>query len=125
MADDLEGLAVLVAEDEYMIAHDLARELGRAGARVIGPAPSLDRTMDLIAATDRIDGAILDVSLQGEKVFPAAEMLEARGIPFLFATGYDPSVIPPRFGSILRCEKPIGPGALRRALAGLIGSEGR
>lgn len=103
-----KGLTVLVAEDEYTIATDLAKELAKAGVRVLGPVPSLDAVMELIEEADHIDAAILDVSLQGQKVYPAADMLEGKGIPFLFATGYDQSLIPSRFGDVVRCEKPIG-----------------
>lgn len=117
----LKGLIVLVAEDEYMIATDLANELVGFGVIVLGPVASLDGAMDLIADADHIDAAILDVSLQGEKVFPAAEMLEDNGVPFLFATGYDQSLMPPRFHNVLRCEKPVGSLDLSLALATVIG----
>ena len=115
------GLTILVAEDEYMIAADLARELARAGAKILGPVSSLDGALDMIHGADHIDAAILDVNLQGEKVFPAAEMLEERDVPFLFATGYDQSVIPPRFGNVLRCEKPISADNLSSVLMTMIG----
>jgi DNA-binding response OmpR family regulator len=119
-SDALKGLIVLVAEDEYMIATDLAQELTRAGARVLGPVSSLDGALELLKDADHIDAAILDVNLQGEKIFPAAEMLEQHGVPFLFATGYDESVIPAHFGSVLRCEKPIGSKKLSQVLATII-----
>lgn len=117
----LRGRTVLVAEDEYTIATDLKRELVRAGARVIGPVASLEWTLELIDATQHIDAAILDVNLQGEKVFPAADLLGIRGVPFLFATGYDESVIPTRFEDILRCEKPMEPHDLVRVVTEIVG----
>ena len=116
----LEGRAILIVEDEYMIAADLKKEFVRAGAIVVGPAPSLEKAIDLIEQAPRIDGAILDISLQGENIFPAADLLSARGVPFLFATGYDQSVIPPRFDDVVRCEKPIGPDRLSQSLATII-----
>ncbi len=119
-SEALKGLTILVAEDEYMIATDLTQELVRAGVRVLGPVPSLEGAMDLIEDADHIDGAILDVNLQGENVFPAAEMLEKQGVPFLFATGYDKSVIPPRFKDVTRCEKPIGSKHLSHLLTTMI-----
>lgn len=119
----LRDRTVLIAEDEYMIATALERELVRAGAYIIGPAASLERTMDLIDRTDHLDAAILDVNLQGEKVFPAAELLEGRGVPFLFTTGYDQSVIPPRFRDVVRCEKPIGSAHLVRTLLAVLAKE--
>ena len=121
MADrPLAGLAILVAEDEYYAADDLRRELARRGATVIGPAPTLERAMALIGDAERIDGAILDVNLAGEPIYPAADLLADRGVPFLFATGYDGSAIPVRFERIVRCEKPIGPDKLGSAVTALI-----
>lgn len=120
----LQGITILVAEDEYMLATDLAKELANAGSRVLGPVPSLDAALDLIDAADKIHAAILDVSLQDEKVFPAADMLAAKGVPFLFATGYDQSLIPPRFSEVLRCEKPIGAVSLIRAVRTIIEKAG-
>lgn len=116
----LAARAILVAEDEYLPAMDLCRELKRLGAIIVGPAPSLERALDLIETTPRIDGAILDVSLGGEKIFPAAELLEQRGVPFLFSTGYDKCAIPARFSAVPRCEKPIGPDKLGSALTMLV-----
>ena len=118
----LAGCAILVLEDEYYAASDIKRELARVGATVIGPAATLDIGLDLIASAARIDGALLDINLGGEMVFPAADALQKRGVPFLFATGYDQSMIPPQFGGVLRCEKPIGPEKLTRALATIISS---
>jgi DNA-binding response OmpR family regulator len=116
----LKGLAILVAEDEYYAAADLGRELTRLGITVIGPAPTLERAMDLIEDAGRIDGAILDINLGRELIYPAADVLVDRGVPLLFATGYDRSVIPSRFNAIARCEKPIGTDKLVNAVTVLI-----
>ena len=118
MADGtLAGRAILVVEDEYMIAVDLKKELVACGATVIGPAPSLEKAIDLIESCPVIDAAILDVSLKGETVFPAADLLASRGTPFMLATGYDRSAIPARYKDVIRCEKPIGPDKLTQVLA--------
>lgn len=118
----LSGLRILVAEDEFMIATDLARELSDAGATVLGPTASLDKTLHLIRSEASIDASILDINLQGDMVFPAADLLRERGVPFLFATGYDGSIIPRRFEGVRRFDKPAGDGvialALRDAIAG-------
>jgi DNA-binding response OmpR family regulator len=116
----LAGRAILAVEDEYWAATDLRRELVKAGATVLGPAPSLERATDLIESAPRIDGAILDINLRGEMVFPAADLLRKQGVPFLFATGYDQSMIPARFDDVLRCEKPIGADMLCRSLLTII-----
>lgn len=116
---DLAGFTVLVVEDEYYTADDLRRELVGAGATVLGPAPSLERALDLIRSSERIDAAILDINLNGEMVFPAATLLHQRGVPIVFATGYDRTMIPPRFDDAIRCEKPVDPHSVRRALSGV------
>jgi CheY-like chemotaxis protein len=121
MADvSLQGLTVLVAEDEYLIATDLDRALVEAGMRVLGPVPSLAMTLELMDAAPRLDAAILDVNLQGEMVFPAATVLQDRGVPFVFSTGYDESVIPARFQHVTRCEKPVCTARLISALSGAL-----
>ncbi len=94
------GLArkrVLVVEDDYLVAMDIARALERAGAEVI---------------------AILDINLGGEMAFPVADALMARGVPFIFATGYDAQVIPLRFTHVKRCEKPMASEQICEALFG-------
>jgi hypothetical protein len=65
-----------------------------------------------------LDGAILDINLGGEMAFPVADALMARGIPFIFATGYDAQVIPLRFTDVKRCEKPMASEQICAALFG-------
>jgi CheY-like chemotaxis protein len=100
------GSAILVVEDEYLIADDLARELEAHGFLVIGPVATIEAAVEAIGSSQP-DFAILDINLRGERVFPLADILSVRGIPYVFATGYDADVIPPRFAEILRHEKPI------------------
>ena len=57
--------AILVVEDDYMIADDLRRDLEAAGARVLGPVPSLPEALELLRGADRLDAAVLDVNLHG------------------------------------------------------------
>lgn len=121
MADNpLEGRSILVIEDEYFAAADLQRELVRAGGVVIGPAPSLEKALELIGSAARIDAAILDINLGGEMVYSAAQALVDRGVPFMFSTGYDHSEIPAQFVNAPRHEKPIGSDKLCQALATII-----
>ena len=103
----LRDCRVLVAEDEYMLADELRTELGAADAIVLGPAATIEDALALVRSEPEIDGAILDVNLRGEMIFPVADALVERGVPFLFTTGYDASVIPKRFKDTVRCEKPI------------------
>lgn len=103
----LQGRCVLVVEDEYMIACELSEELSTNGAEVIGPVGTVDGARALLDSRGRIDAAILDINLRGEYVFELANELEHRGLPFLFATGYDGEVIPERYHHVVRCEKPV------------------
>jgi CheY-like chemotaxis protein len=84
----LAGKRVLVVEDDYLVAMEIARALERAGAEVIGPAPTVEAALDALEQTAP-DGANLDVN-QGRKLpsrWPTHSW--ARGIPSIFATGYD------------------------------------
>ena len=117
-ARQLAGLRLLLVEDEFFLAEDMAKGLAAQGAEVIGPVPSIDGALDLIAACGRLDGALLDVNLQGEMAFPVADALAERGVPFMFITGYDASSIPERYAGVTRREKPIEPADIARALLG-------
>jgi PAS domain S-box-containing protein len=82
----LKGYKVLIVEDAVLLALELETGLSEAGAEVIGPAYELDEALALL---DRpIDAAVLDANLNGRSVTPVAEALFARGVPFVFATGY-------------------------------------
>lgn len=110
------GLRILVAEDEYLVADDLRRELEAAGANVLGPVPSVASALALLAADDAVDCAILDVNLGGETVVPVADALAARHVRFVFATGYDAWAMPALYGDAPRCEKPVDIKSLADAL---------
>ena len=103
----LRDRRILVVEDEYMVAEDLRIELEEMGAEVLGPVPSVAGALALLARGARPDAAILDVNLGGEMVFPLAEALRERGVPFMFATGYDAWSLPAAYAEVPRCEKPF------------------
>lgn len=107
MASSLNGLAVLIVEDEFYLADDLAVALSEAGARVLGPFGRLEDARRQIEGVDVVDLAVLDVDLVGERVFPLAELLREKRTPFLFATGYDADVIPDGFAEAPCLEKPV------------------
>lgn len=117
MADSLTGAAVLIVEDEFYLADDLAAALTEAGARVLGPFGRVEDAQRLIESGQAVDLAILDIDLVGERVFPVADRLRALGAPFLFATGYDPEIIPDRLSDVPRMEKPVTAAAVMRLLA--------
>lgn len=114
----LQGRTVLIVEDEYMIAEELRLSLEDVGAHVLGPVGSIDAALELADTT--LDAAVLDMNLGGVSVLPVAERLGARGIPFVFSTGYDASAMPAAFAHIPRCEKPFSFRALEQVLCRVI-----
>jgi DNA-binding response OmpR family regulator len=100
---------VLVVEDEFLIADDLMSVLSAANIEVIGPAHSIGKALSLLATSQGIDAAVLDVNLKGQAAFPIAEALMARGIPFVFTTGYDRRQLEGPYRDIVRFEKPFDP----------------
>ncbi len=83
----------MIVEDELLIALMLELALKDAGCDVVGPFGRLAEAV-AAASTQPIDGALLDINLAGEKVFPAAEELAVRGVPFLLVSGYGRDVLP-------------------------------
>jgi CheY-like chemotaxis protein len=116
MSNLLEGCRVLVVEDEYMLARDLSQSLEDAGACVLGPLRSVDDALKLLRGEQDVDGAVLDLNLCGQLVFPVADALAIRGVPFVFATGYNREIVPERYGHVKRCEKPVAVNAVVRAV---------
>lgn len=114
----IAGCAILLVEDDYFIVKHLRRQLGQAGATILGPASNVPDALELVRTLPRVDAAVLDINLQGEMVFPVADALAMRGVPFVFATGYDPVVIPPEHGKVRHCSKPVDPMRLAEALFG-------
>jgi DNA-binding LytR/AlgR family response regulator len=116
--ESLRGRCLLVVEDEYLIAADLTASLESLGVEVIGPAASVVEALSLIDNnSDRLDGAVLDINLQNERVYPVADVLAARGVPFVFTTGYDAVAVPTPYACAPRCEKPVDKTQLIRLLS--------
>lgn len=106
-APDLTGCRVLVVEDDYYMAGDTAAALRGAGAAVLGPCPTADATRDLLEQ-ETPTHAVLDLNLGGGGPrFEIAHLLKARGVPFVFLTGYDPDVILPDLEEVVRLQKPV------------------
>lgn len=116
MHTSLRGRRVLVVEDDYITAEDMKAELVTIGALVLGPVPDSAGALDLLASAPPPDVAILDVNLGGEMVFPLADRLRERGIPLVFATGYECSAIPEPYARHPRLEKPLDVRQVARAL---------
>jgi response regulator RpfG family c-di-GMP phosphodiesterase len=116
--ETLAGLKVLVVEDSYLIAEHVSELLMRHGAEVIGPVGRLGPGLKLVEEGTPVDGALLDVNLDGEFCFPIAAALAQRSVPFAFLTGYDDSDIIPRdFAAAPRLGKPLDEAQLVRTIA--------
>lgn len=85
--DALQGLRILVVEDEMLVAMFVEGVLIDLGCLVVGPAGRLPQAIRL-AAAESIDGALLDLNLDGDEVYSVADKLAERNIPFAFATGH-------------------------------------
>ncbi len=109
----LAGGSIMLVEDEAIVALAVNDSLTDMGFSVVGP---FSRISDACRALqdNQVDAAILDVNLAGETVYSLAEMLTARKIPFVFATGYGAESIESRFEHIPVLQKPIEKDMLTR-----------
>jgi two-component sensor histidine kinase/DNA-binding response OmpR family regulator len=100
------GNRLLLVEDEALTGMMMSDMLTELGFHVVGP---FGRVADAIAAVGREDihGAVLDVNLDGEMVYPVADAVAARGVPFVFVTGYGAEGIDARFAQVPVLQKPI------------------
>lgn len=106
MTKPLAGRRVMLVEDDYYLAQDAREWLEQAGAEVIGPFASADEACRQLGSTP-IDAAVIDINLGEGPTYRVAGELSDQSVPFLFATGYDPSVIPPHLSDRPRLEKPF------------------
>ncbi|TIP27614.1 MAG: response regulator [Mesorhizobium sp.] len=114
-----DPLRVLVVEDEWLIAEDIAACLRTSGHQVIGPTPSVAAALRLIGENP-VDVALLDVQLHGETSLAIADELQARQIPFACLSGFGPRDVPSAFASFRFVRKPADQAAILRALAELV-----
>ena len=84
--EPLKGLRVLVVEDQAPIALLLEDMLVESACEVVGPASRVGQALRLLS-NHTVDAAVLDLNIAGELVYPVADALDARGLPYLFATG--------------------------------------
>ena len=109
---------VLVVEDETLVAMMLEEMLQELNCSVLGPAGDLAEAMGF-AEKGEFDLALLDVSLRRTPSFPVADILQKRGIPFAFMTGYGAQDFPAAYQQLPRLSKPFDLPDLQRALKAL------
>lgn len=113
--DDLNGLRILVVEDEAAISLLLEDMLLDFGCEVVGLAARLPAALDIVQR-EALDLAILDVNVAGEPIYPVAEALDARQVPFVFSTGYGSSGIRELYRDRPVLQKPFAQQDLRKKL---------
>lgn len=111
----LQGLRILVVEDEMMVAMLVEDMLEEFGCTVVGPAPSIASALRLIAA-ETIDGAMLDLNLAGHAAYPVADELARRGVPFIFVTGYGDQELHAGYNNRPKLAKPFRRLELQRIM---------
>ncbi len=109
---------VLIVEDEFLLVMLLEDLLPTLGYTVAGSAGSVEHARATLATAD-VDPAVVGVDLAGEPSFPVADALRARGVPFLFTTGYGQQGLPERFADAAVLAKPFRRQDIQDALAGL------
>jgi len=119
MTATLQGVKVLVVEDEYLVAALMEDILESAGCVVAGPIPRLAQALDA-ASSEACDVAVLDVNLAGERVYPVAEILAQRNVPFVFVTGYGPNALPPEYAKQPRICKPFRMAELLATISDIV-----
>jgi PAS domain S-box-containing protein len=107
------GRRVLLVEDEALVAMMIQDFLTESGHSVIGPISRASEAVEAARASD-YDAAILDINLGDGMAYPVADILSARGIPFVFVTGYEADTIDDRFNGVPVLQKPIERQMLQR-----------
>ena len=115
--NDHKGLRVLVVEDDPLMFMAIEDILMNDGYVAVGPVSSVDAAIDAVQMTDLYDIALLDVNLGGEAIDPVAQLVQQRGVPFVFSTGYDCTAILNRWPTALAVQKPWWPETLLNTLA--------
>jgi CheY-like chemotaxis protein len=118
-AVSLDGVRVLVVEDDALLALDLDATLASRGCAVVGP---FGTAAGAIAEVKRmaIDAAVLDLNLNGETSISVADALAGRDIPYLFLSGYDREVLPDTHKAAPLLRKPHRDMDLIRLLTRLL-----
>jgi DNA-binding response OmpR family regulator len=119
----LTGSKILVVEDNYLLAQVICDFVAECGFEPIGPASGLDTGL-VYAREASLEGAILDINLDGRFCFPICHVLVQRGIPFCFLTGYSHlSMIPQQFRGAPLVSKPFEPDEMRNVIEAMLSGQ--
>jgi CheY-like chemotaxis protein len=119
MDSPLSGKRVLVVEDEIMVSWLLEDMLANLGCVVIGPAVRVDQALAIIES-EPLDAAVVDLNLNGQISYPVADALAARGVPFVFSSGYSQDRLLEKYRSFPILQKPFHRSELAEVLAKLL-----
>jgi CheY-like chemotaxis protein len=119
----LSNRRILIVEDESLVAMLLETILEDMGCAPVGPISNVEDALALLASPEieTLDGALLDVNVAGTEVFPVAEVLKARGLPFVFSTGYGQGGLPDQWRDHAVIQKPFTETAVQQALMTALG----
>jgi len=118
-SNTLAGARILVVEDEALVSILIEDALTGMGCVPVGPASSLAEAI-VLAESEMLAGAILDVNVDGKPVYPVADALKRRGIPYVFVTGYQRDDLPPSHRDASILEKPFEVSMLTGAMRSMI-----
>lgn len=121
MTSGLNGRRVLIVEDESLVAMLLETILEDMGCTPVGPASTIEEGLAMAGDESALDAALLDVNVAGQQIFPVAELLKARGVPFVFSTGYGEGGLPDAWRGQATIQKPFTEAAIRDALMKAMG----
>jgi CheY-like chemotaxis protein len=114
----LAGRRILIIEDSPVVGPFTADLLADLGCEVVGPAPNMAAARELVEEGG-FDGALMDIHIRGERVFPLCEMLESMGVPFVLTSGYADWTMPEKWDDRPRLQKPYTIEQVEAALSGL------
>ena len=119
----LSNRRILIVEDESLVAMLLETILEDMGCQTVGPISNIEDALSLLAGdeAETLDGALLDVNVAGHEVFPVADVLKARGVPFVFSTGYGQGGLPDHWRTHATIQKPFTEAAVEQALMAALG----
>jgi CheY-like chemotaxis protein len=116
----LAGKRIFLVEDSPVIAPFTCDILDDLGCSVVGPAPNMAAAREMVE-NEKFDAALMDVRIRGDRSFPICEMLDARGIPFVFTSGYADWQLPEKWQDRPRLQKPYTIDQVQEALERLFG----
>lgn len=112
------GCRILVAEDTLIVAETIQFLLRKRQCQVVGPFPTVAEALQAVRTEQNLTGALLDINLNGELIYPAAHELARRNIPFIFLTGYAAASLAEPFKSARILEKPFSANDFDAAFRG-------